>query len=86
VARTEEGAVIKAVGRSSDGTTVLLLGISGENVTRLVAGEPIHIDAEDMKEMGLPPMHIGLMYGRTEQDIANEIKTVAGPNIKERHK
>lgn len=46
---------------------VMILGLSGENVTRLVAGEPIRFDAEDI---GLPPCTVVIMYGRTEAEIA----------------
>lgn len=66
--------MIKAKATTRDGTSVLLLGISGENVTRLIAGEPIHIDATELVMMGFPAMHIGIVYGRTEQDIVDDIR------------
>lgn len=61
-----EGAVIKASGIDGD-RPLMLLGLSGENVARLVAGEPIRFDAT---EIGLPPCTVVIMYGRTEADIA----------------
>lgn len=66
--------MIKAKAVTQDGTSLLLLGLSGENVTRLIAGEPIHIDASELKTMGLPSIHVGIVYGRTEEDIANDIR------------
>jgi hypothetical protein len=59
--------VIKAAGRSAIGQPVLFLGLSGENVTRLAAGEPIRITPQQMAELGLPQMEVVIHYGRTEQ-------------------
>lgn len=53
--------------RTVDGKPVLLLGLSGENITRLMAHEEIAIDAA---QLGLPPMTVILMAGRTEADMA----------------
>jgi hypothetical protein len=66
--------VIKAAGKTGLGVPLLLLGLSGENVTRLAAGEPIHISAAQMRELGLPQIKIIIHYGRTEQDILDEMK------------
>lgn len=62
--------MLKARGKDEDGTPLMLIGLSGENVTRLVAGESI---AFDMAEMGLPPCHVLITYGRTDQDIMVEL-------------
>lgn len=67
--------MIKASGRNSLDLPFLLLGLSGENIARLTAGEPIRIQAEAMTEMDLPPMEIVIHYGRTEQDILDELRT-----------
>ena len=45
--------MIKAVSRTGLGEPLLFLGLSGENVTRLVAGEPILITSAQMAELGL---------------------------------
>lgn len=65
--------MIKAAGRTGMGDPLLFLGLSGENVTRLTAGEPIHIPIADIAGLGLPPMDIVIHYGRTEQAILDEI-------------
>lgn len=65
--------MIKAAGRSGMGDPVLFLGLSGENVARLTAGEPIHIPPADLAELGLPPMDVLIHYGRTEQSILDEV-------------
>lgn len=49
---------------------VILLGLSGENITRLMADEPILIN---LAELGLPPLRIALIGGRTEADIVQDI-------------
>lgn len=66
--------MIKAAGKTGLGLPLLLLGLSGENVTRLAAGEPIRIQAGHLAQLGLPQMEIVICYGRTEQDIADEIR------------
>ena len=66
--------MIKAAGKTSLGVPLLLLGLSGENVTRLAAGEPIRVSAAAMRELGLPQVEVVLHYGRTEDDIVAELK------------
>ena len=57
--------MIKAAGKTGLGLPLLLLGLSGENVTRLAAGEPIRVPAADMAAAGLPQMEVLIHYGRT---------------------
>jgi hypothetical protein len=66
--------MIKAASRTALGEPLLFLGLSGENVTRLAAGEPVLITSSQLAELGLPPMVIAIHYGRTEDDIVAEIK------------
>jgi hypothetical protein len=66
--------VIKAAGKTGLGMPLLMLGLSGENVTRLAAGEPIRVSAQHMAELGLPQMEIVIHYGRTEQAILDDIE------------
>lgn len=60
--------------RTALGQPVLFLGLSGENVTRLTAGEPIRVSAAQMRDLGLPEVEVVLHYGRTEQDILDELE------------
>lgn len=54
--------------------TVLYLGLSGENVTRLAAGEPIMIEAAELRAMGITAeCSIVIDYGRTEQAILDKL-------------
>ena len=47
--------MIKAAGKTGLGEPLLFLGLSGENVTRLAAGESVRITAQVMAALGLPP-------------------------------
>lgn len=72
--------MIKATGSTADGKPLLIIGLSGENMTRLMTDEPIHINAANL---GLPDMTILIVGGRTEADIANDLRK-HNPNIKEK--
>ncbi|SHI67379.1 hypothetical protein [Streptomyces sp. 3214.6] len=63
--------MIKALLRESAGQAVVVLGLSGENMARLMADEPIVVQ---VAELGLPPMKILLMGGRTEEVMAAQLK------------
>jgi hypothetical protein len=62
--------VIKATGQYA-GRPLLILGLSGENMTRLMADEPISID---LAELDLAPMQVLLVGGRTEDEITAQLK------------
>ena len=62
--------MIKARGVHADGQPVVILGLSGENLTRLAADEPISFDLADL---GLPSRHVLIVYGRTEAEIARRL-------------
>jgi hypothetical protein len=66
--------MIKASAKTALGVPVLFLGLSGENVARLAAGEPIRVSAEAMRELGLPQVEVVIHYGKTEDDILAELK------------
>lgn len=66
--------MIKAAGKTGLGLPLLMLGLSGENVTRLAAGEPIRVTAGDMQALGFPPMEVVIHYGRTEEDILSDLE------------
>jgi hypothetical protein len=71
--------MIKAAGRTGLGVPLLVLGLDGENVTRLAAGEPIRVATAHLAQLGLPAtMDIVILYGRTEADI---LETIEGHGI-----
>lgn len=53
-----------AAGHTADKKPLLIVGISGENMTRLMAQEPIRLD---LAQHGLPDTVLVLIGGRTEQ-------------------
>lgn len=64
--------VIKGKLRGKDGTRFLFLGLSGENVTRLMADEPIWIQRTDLETLGFGIGGIDgivIVGGNTEADI-----------------
>ncbi|MFI5973542.1 hypothetical protein [Streptomyces sp. NPDC051452] len=67
--------MIKAILREPSGQAVVVLGLSGENMARLMADEPIVVQ---LAELGLKPMKILLMGGRTEADITAQLTTQFG--------
>lgn len=70
--------MIKARGQLAD-RPLLLFGLSGENVTRIVAGEPVEFDLADM---GMSKCRIVIMYGRTEADILKEVRAASGGKMR----
>lgn len=50
---------------------LLVLGLSGENMTRLMANEPVLLDTA---ALGLPPMKIVIVGGRTEDSILADLR------------
>lgn len=63
--------MIKAAGKTGLGLPLLMLGLSGENVTRLMADEPIMFNVADL---GLPPMVVVIVGGRTEKAIVEKLR------------
>lgn len=62
--------MIKARG-VKDGRPLVILGLSGENMTRLMAKEPILFD---LSELGLPSTTVLIVGGRTEADIEADLR------------
>lgn len=62
--------MIKAAG-TFGGKPTLILGLSGENMTRLMAGEPIMLDTA---ALGLPEMTVVVVGGRTEDAITADLR------------
>jgi hypothetical protein len=67
--------------RNSDGKNkLLLLGVTREALERLQGGEPIMVG---LHSFGMPHLRIGLCYGETTVDIANDIRAHMGVEIPE---
>ncbi len=66
--------MIKGSARTALGLPLLFLGLSGENIARLAAGEPIRVSAQEAAALGLPPVEVVIHYGRTERDILDDVQ------------
>ena len=64
--------MIKAVvSNPTTGDRMAVLGLSGENMARLMAGEPMLVN---LAELGLPPQRVALVGGHTEADIERDLR------------
>lgn len=72
--------MIKAAGRTATGKPLLILGLSGENMTRLMAGEPILIDTDQLGHAfaGIPSLSVLVVGGRTEESIYADLGRLTG--------
>ena len=59
--------MIKASGRTGDGKPLVILGLSGENIARLTAIEPIVFNLKELP--GLPDIQVLITYRKTEETI-----------------
>ena len=74
-------AVIKATGPLGVRKT-LLLGLSADNLSRLVTDAPIYISNLDLAELELPSgMDIVLMGGLSEESILAEIQSYQSEKV-----
>ena len=74
--------MIKATG-THGGKPMLLLGLSGESITRLMADEPIQVDVGQLGN-GMPELVVVLTAGKTEQAIADQLRAAGliGPGTR----
>lgn len=61
-------------GGQIDGQPLLVLGLTTENLQRLVAGQPIDVPREALDAVGYQGKRVMIIYGRTEQDLVAELK------------
>lgn len=78
--------MIKVPGRTGDGRPLLVLGLSGENMTRLMAGEPMVVDTGQLGPAfaHLPSMSLVLLGGRTEQAIIDDLNKEVNDELRRR--
>lgn len=58
--------MIKARGVTSKGQDVVLIGLSGENITRMMGDEPLRFN---LSELGLPSIYVVIVSRTREEDI-----------------
>ncbi|HEX9392170.1 MAG TPA: hypothetical protein VF928_12730 [Usitatibacteraceae bacterium] len=49
---------------------LVILGLSNENILRLIAGKPILFEGEDIN---IPGIRFGIMHGQTEASMEKEL-------------
>lgn len=68
--------MIKATARSQSGQPILILGLEEENWRRLLQGQPIRFEAN---ELGLEPLTVVITGGRSERDLYEQLQPLFGP-------
>ena len=72
--------MVKMVATHEDGSKILMLGLSQENVNRLKEGKPILFGTEDL---GLGwNGRVCIFYGKTEHDMLEDVSGWIGPHSK----
>lgn len=69
--------MIKALMNTSTGEKIVLLGLSLDNMARLMVDEPIPIDLADLD---LPHQRIIIIGGATEEAITESLRAYLGPH------
>lgn len=65
--------MVKAVGPLADGTMLVILGLSSENLSRLQQKHPIDVDLRTLVPPRQQVTRICLCWGETEADITAEL-------------
>lgn len=65
--------MITALATSKSGQRMVILGLDGENMTRLMAKEPIHIHLDQTVPGAEITLEIVLMGGRSAQHIVDQL-------------
>lgn len=64
--------MIQAAGHLVNGKRLLIVGLDGENITRLLADEPIRIDTAGFG--GLPPMSVWIVAAPGQDLLARRVR------------
>jgi hypothetical protein len=62
------------MGRTTSGAPVILLGLSRENVDRLMDDQPIRVNLAEITGHALPALWVALMGGETDEDIRKQLE------------
>lgn len=63
---------------------MFMIGLSRENINRLVAGQPISVTPESHHAAVLPGWQLVIIFGETEMDMKRELEKIGaiGPETK----
>jgi hypothetical protein len=67
--------MIKALGKTFDGGTALIMALTPENLELLQKGKPISFNT---RELGLPPMTVIITFGESNEVINASLMTRIG--------
>jgi len=73
--------MIRAGATKPDGGKIILLGISDENVKRLIDGKPIFVAGSTV---GVANVEIVIFHGRTEYEMTESMAKLIGPQTEVR--
>jgi len=65
--------MITAIAKGENGKRIIVLGVSRENIDRLIAGKPIRVTAETHPGFA-DDLVIGIMFGETERALTDALK------------
>lgn len=66
--------MIQAAGTLVNGKRLLIVGLDGENITRLLADEPIRVDTA--RYLGLPPMSVWIVAAGRPELLAARVRAL----------
>lgn len=69
--------MIKAAGKMKDGRPLLLLGLSYDNLSRLMTDQPVKVDTAELKASepdNLPSMVVVIFAGKTEEAMLAQLR------------
>jgi hypothetical protein len=73
--------MITATATGANGQQIILVGVTRENVKRLMKGQPIHLTAAS--HPGFPEhLAITICFGETERSLTEELRELIGPETK----
>jgi hypothetical protein len=72
--------MIRAYGLLGDGKSLLIVGLSRENLTRMVEGRPVYFAVEAGAEVSA----VAIVFGEDEAAIHKELAALIGPHTEYR--
>ncbi len=71
--------MIKVLGKKPDGTRLVIVGITNNNVRRMKKGQPLHVD---LAELGIEKLEMGLHLRPTMKELEADFAPYIGINTK----
>lgn len=65
--------MIKAIVQSNGGVKIVVLGVTRENIDRMLDNKPVRLN---FSQLGLPPQTVVIIAGETEMDIMEDLRAL----------